>query len=89
MIVESNAETSAMKAECLSELDADVFIGDTESDTKAALIAKCMFMAISLGFRSEKFFKDRNIICYNNLYNCINQKGFHVSWYVLKYTIHR
>lgn len=73
MIVESNAETSAMKAECLSELDADVFIGDTESDTKAALIAKCMFMAISLGFRSEKFFKDRNIICYNNLYNCINQ----------------
>lgn len=73
MIVESNAETSAMKAECLSELDADVFIGDTESDAKAALIAKCMFMAISLGFRSEKFFKDRNIICYNNLYNCINQ----------------
>lgn len=65
-VVESNSETPALKAKYLSEIGADVFVGDTESDYKAALIAKCEFKAMVWGFRSKKYWDKKNIDNYND-----------------------
>ena len=66
-VVESNSETPALKAKYLSEIKADVFVGDTESDYKAALIAECEFKAISSGFRDEIYWKNRIDKFYNSI----------------------
>lgn len=66
-VVESNSETPAFKAKYLSEIKADVFVGDTESDYKAALIAQCEFKAMSRGFRDERYWKEKNIISNTDL----------------------
>ena len=66
-VVESNSETPALKAKYLSEIEADIFVGDTESDYKAALIAQCEFKAMSSGFRDERYWKKKNIISNTDL----------------------
>lgn len=57
VIVPTCSETSLLKAEELKNRNIKYFIGDTESDCKAADIAKCKFYAVSYGFRSTKFLK--------------------------------
>ena len=45
----------------------DCFIGDTESDYKAAEIAGCDFKAVSYGFRNRDYWNEKNIISFNSL----------------------
>ena len=45
----------AKKADAISKLQIDCFIGDTESDFKAAQTAGCRFYAVTYGFRSFDF----------------------------------
>mgnify|MGYP002624725689 CR=1 FL=1 len=53
-IVDTCSETPALKADKLQKYGVDCFIGDTESDYKAAQIAGCDFKAVNYGFRSKK-----------------------------------
>lgn len=66
-VVPSNTETSTLKTERLRERKVNCFVGDTESDYKAALIAGCEFKAVSYGFRNEKFWNERNIKYIRNI----------------------
>ena len=56
-VVPAGSAAPALKAKELAKYRADCFVGDTESDYKAAEIAKCKFHAVSSGFRSESFLK--------------------------------
>ena len=66
-VVATGSETSALKAVELEKYDADFFIGDTESDYKASLIANCKFFALSCGFRSENFWRKYTDESYKNI----------------------
>ena len=72
VIVDSNSESSALKARNLSEIEADVFVGDTESDYEAALTAHCEFKALSGGFRSEAYWGKKGLqSVYKNAMECL------------------
>jgi phosphoglycolate phosphatase-like HAD superfamily hydrolase len=49
------------KANFLSDFDADCFVGDTESDAKAAARAKIRFAAVTTGQRSGKFLRAQGV----------------------------
>lgn len=62
-VVSSSFGTAALKSEKLRENFINIFIGDTESDYEAALIADCKFEAVSYGFRNKVYWEKRNINC--------------------------
>lgn len=66
-VVDTCSETPLLKSRKLQEYGVDSFIGDTESDYKAALIAGCDFKAVAYGFRSKKFLSE---FC-NSIYDII------------------
>lgn len=60
-IVESCKDTALLKSDELKKYRIDWFVGDTESDYKASVIAGCNFKAVVYGFRSESFLKNHGI----------------------------
>lgn len=62
-VVSSSSEAAILKSEKLLENFINIFIGDTESDYEAALIADCEFKAVSYGFRNKVYWEKRNINC--------------------------
>jgi phosphoglycolate phosphatase-like HAD superfamily hydrolase len=50
-------DAAAQKAAVLQQRAASVYIGDTESDAKAAQLAGVPFVAVSTGQRSERFLR--------------------------------
>lgn len=60
-IVPSCKDTPSLKAVLLQTEKIDEFHGDTESDMKAAEIAKCRFYASTHGFRSPDFWKEYEV----------------------------
>ena len=60
-IVPSTTRTSEDKARFLKKYRVDEFIGDTESDLKAAESANCQFKAVINGFRSLDFWKQYSV----------------------------
>lgn len=60
-IVPSTSKTSEAKALLLREYRVDEFIGDTESDMKAAELANCQFKAVMDGFRSPSFWNQFSV----------------------------
>lgn len=64
---------SVAKAEILSQIGAVGFIGDTESDAKAAKLANVPFVAVSTGQRSEAFLRAAGIVeVHADLYTAVN-----------------
>ncbi|MBD5440371.1 MAG: hypothetical protein HDR33_05050 [Treponema sp.] len=59
--MDTGSKTSTLKAVELQKYEVDCFIGDTESDYKAALIAGCDFKAVSYGFRNEQYLNMHSI----------------------------
>ena len=49
------------KADALSRMDAVGFVGDTESDARAASVAKVPFAAVSAGQRDEAFLRGHGV----------------------------
>lgn len=72
-VVDTCSETSALKAVELTKFNTEYFIGDTESDYKAAQIADCDFYAVGYGFRSKKFLANKNICWFEDLDDFIKQ----------------
>lgn len=60
VVVVSPKMASTEKANFLGDVKNDClcFIGDTESDYEAAMLAGVIFVAVSYGFRSSRFWKD-------------------------------
>ena len=54
-VVDTCSNTPILKAEELQKYKTDSFVGDTESDYKAALVAGCDFKAVVYGFRSLNY----------------------------------
>jgi phosphoglycolate phosphatase-like HAD superfamily hydrolase len=48
-------QTVAQKSKALESLKADIFIGDTETDHEAALLANVEFVAVASGQRCRKY----------------------------------
>ena len=59
-IVDSCKETPQLKADVLRNHQIDYFIGDTESDFKAAEIAGCNFKAVNYGFRNRDYWDKKS-----------------------------
>ena len=57
-VVDICGDTPILKLIELQKYQVDCFIGDTESDYKAAMNAKIGFKAVSYGFRTEKYWKE-------------------------------
>ena len=72
IVVNACSETSVLKSVELKKNKITHFIGDTESDYKAAMIANCRFSAVSYGFRNEVFLKKITNEVYHNLQNIID-----------------
>ena len=72
-VVDSCKETPVLKYAELQKYKVDCFIGDTESDFKAAELAGCDFRAVSYGFRSEQYWKNKGIKSVNDIC-CIDLK---------------
>lgn len=70
-VVDTCSETPSLKANELQNCRVDCFVGDTESDYKAAQIVGCDFKAVGYGFRSEKFWNKNISKYYRALVDCI------------------
>jgi phosphoglycolate phosphatase-like HAD superfamily hydrolase len=55
------ADAAEQKAAVLRELGAAAYVGDTESDARAAALAEIPFAAVSTGQRSAAFLADRGL----------------------------
>jgi phosphoglycolate phosphatase-like HAD superfamily hydrolase len=66
-VVEAGAEAAAQKARILRDLKAAAYVGDTESDAKAASLAGVQFAAVSTGQRSPTFLGSLGIDPYTAL----------------------
>lgn len=58
IVVSPQGEVSKLKALELVKHDISIYVGDTELDYKAAMIAKCNFYAVTSGFRSDSFMQN-------------------------------
>ena len=61
VIVVNPSDSSTEKSIFLERLVPDIFIGDTESDEKAAKLANVKFYPVNYGFRSDRYWSDRKI----------------------------
>ena len=74
-VVDTCSETASLKAVELKKFHAEYFIGDTESDYKAAQIADCDFYAVGYGFRSESFWRKKDIKIVRNICDILDVTG--------------
>lgn len=61
IIVVTGKNVELQKANALRQKGIQIMIGDTEVDYEAAMLANCKFYASKEGFRSESFWKNKNI----------------------------
>ncbi len=71
-VVDACSITPKLKAEKLTEYKVDYFIGDTESDLEAALLAGCNFKATSYGFRNKDYWINKQVESYNNIESVVS-----------------
>lgn len=75
-VVPSGKQTPELKANILRDNGVELFIGDTESDLRAAELAKCQFYAVTSGFRTINYWK--NVVGFS-LFEELNEKKYYME----------
>lgn len=72
-IVEPGKNAALEKTKILASNNANIMIGDTETDYEAAAANNISFFAINRGFRSQKYWTDKKIASYSSLSEIFNK----------------